>query len=144
LPVTPNKPQTPAPSWPQSRFKNSPEQAAGKREENKAAGAPGYAKGPSSGDHYYPAYLRRNESLLSKTAKIEGQGKRDSTGGTQAAEEPELFFFEHASGGLRANTPTTGLEVKPIQAGSSNPGEDEFIFGEDEMDVPAFIKTLAN
>jgi cell division protein FtsZ len=90
-----------------------------------------------------PAYLRAQSPLV-KTVKDREQVRATGTGGAYDQDNGDEFFFEHASGGLRANISTLGIEIKPMQAGGYNHGEDEFIFAEDEMEVPAFIKTLAN
>jgi cell division protein FtsZ len=139
LPTLPNK----AAVWTPAVHKSPLEQEVKKREEVKT-GAQDYAKKHPGGDYSLPAYLRA-QSQLSKPAKgREPQGKAAGAGGTHGPESAEEFFFEHTGGKLRANTPSLGLEIKSMQSGGYNPGEDEFIFGEDEMDAPAFIKTLAN
>jgi cell division protein FtsZ len=135
-----------APAIPRGRtpdaYKSPLEQEVKKRDEVKSGGGvQDYVKKHPAGDYSLPAYLRA-QSPLSKPAKE--QGKAAGADGTHGPESAEEFFFEHAGGKLRANTPTLGLEIKSMQSGGYNPGEDEFIFGEDEMDAPAFIKTLAN
>ncbi|MDR1241257.1 MAG: cell division protein FtsZ [Deltaproteobacteria bacterium] len=141
LPTLPNK----AAVWTPAAYKSPLEQEAKKRDEAKGGGGvQDYVKKHPAGDYSLPAYLRA-QSPLSKPAKDrEQQGKAAGAGGAHGPESAEEFFFEHAGGKLRANTPSLGLEIKSMQCGGYNPGEDEFIFGEDEMDAPAFIKTLAN
>jgi cell division protein FtsZ len=141
LPTLPNK----AAMWAPHLHKSPLEQEVKKREEVKTGGGiQDYMKKHQSGYYSTPTYLR-TESQVSMPAKDrDQQGKAAGANGAHGQESAEEFFFEHTGGKLRANTPTLGLEIKSMQSRGYNPGEDEFIFGDDEMEAPAFIKTLAN
>lgn len=44
----------------------------------------------------------------------------------------------------RREDPSIGLGIKPVQSVGHHPGEDDFIFDEDEMEIPSFIRKQAN
>ncbi|MDR1125819.1 MAG: cell division protein FtsZ [Deltaproteobacteria bacterium] len=44
----------------------------------------------------------------------------------------------------RRSNPNLSLSLKPVQAAGHNPGADEFIFDEDDMEIPSFIRKQAN
>jgi cell division protein FtsZ len=95
-------------------------------------------------DFSLPAYLRAQSPPAKLAKEKEQQTMATGTGGAHDQDNAKKFFFEPAPGSLRANVSKFGIELKPLQSGGYTPGEDEFIFAEDEMEVPAFIKTLAN
>lgn len=47
-------------------------------------------------------------------------------------------------GTRRVEDPSIGLGIKPVQSLGHHPGEEDFIFDEDEMEIPSFIRKQAN
>lgn len=45
---------------------------------------------------------------------------------------------------VRSVDPTIGLSIKPVQSAGHIPGSDDFIYEEDEMEIPSFIRRQAN